>query len=64
MLGSCIPSDLWEQFRKDLFLFHDYGSVPNDARSIKVWLGELGVMEIKWSLLSPDLNLSKHFGIN
>ena len=51
---SLLPT-LWQRFGEGPFLFQHDNSPLHKARSIQVWLVEIGVEELDWPAQSPDL---------
>lgn len=53
MANSKLPT-LWEQFGENPFSVSEWLWPSDTARSIKAWLDEFDVEELKWPSQSPD----------
>ena len=55
-----VLSTLGQQFEEGPFLFQHDNVPVHKARVIQKWCVEIGVEELGWTALSPDLNPIEH----
>ena len=55
ILDDFVLPTLWQKFGEGPFLFQHDNAPMHKARSIRKWFVKIGVEELYWPALSPDL---------